>query len=235
MMRRLFATVIVMIALVLVGTQLFLPSLVEQKMSESLQSAVPGAPIDVRLSAFPALRLLTGSVGKFAVDVRDFALNGLTVAHLAVEARNLDVDVAGVWRGETLPVRGGGSFVIQVVVTEDALTDYINDTLAWPGDVRAEVRDDGVRVSGDVRLGETTLPVVVVGRFEPADGTAITFVVDDLMVEGARLPTFMLTVLKEAYRVRIDLDDAPLPLFVDEIVHEQGQIILKGRGQPERR
>src|SRR5690625_3239930 len=75
------------------------------------------------------------------------------------------------------------------------------------------------------------VPVVVTGTFQPTGGPEVLFVPDDVVVQGTPLPAFMVTVLRETYTMRIDLGDAPLPLFVDEVVHEAGRLVVRGRPQ----
>lgn len=233
-MRAFIVTVGIIVILFFAATQMFLPSLLEARVGEGLEAVLNGAPVQVRVSTFPAFRMLTGAVAKLDVNVQNFHMDGLQVADLRLEARNLDVDVGRIFRGETLSVRGSERFTMEAVITADALTDFVNGALLFPGEVGAELSPNGVRISGDVALLGNVVPVVVIGRFEPSGESGIAFVVDDLSVQGTPLPAFMLAVLKEAYAIRIDLNEAPLPLYVDEIVHESDRIIVRGRPQPSR-
>lgn len=233
-MRAFIVTVGIIVILFFAATQMFLPSLLEARVGEGLEAVLNGAPVQVHVSTFPAFRMLTGAFAKLDVNVQNFHMDGLQVADLRLEARNLDVDVRRVFRGETLPVRGSERFTMEAVITEDALTDFVNAALLFPGEVGTELSPTGVRISGDVALVGNVVPVVVIGRFEPSGESGIAFIVDDLSVQGTPLPAFMLAVLKEAYAIRIDLNEAPLPLYVDEIVHESGRIIVRGRPQPSR-
>lgn len=230
-MRAFFVTLVVIVVVVFAATQIFVPPLLEARVGEGLTPLANGAPVHVKLSSFPAYRMLTGSVARFDVRVEDFSVDGLPVAEFQMNARNVDVDVGRLLQGEALPVRGAERFAVEIVVTEDGLERYVNDALAFPGRVTTELTSEGLRLSGDVTLLNNVVPVVVTGKFQRTGTTEIVFVPDDVAVQGTALPAFMVTVLREAYTMDIDLNDAPLPLLVDEVLHESGRLILRGRPQ----
>lgn len=230
-MRAFVVTVAVIVALLFIATQLFVPPLLETRVGEGLEAAVNGAAVHVSMSSFPAYRLLTGTVQRLEVNVHDVDVSGLRVADFRLQANNLNVDVGRVLQGEPLPVKSSERFIVEAVVTEDAVNEYVNRELSFPGSVHTELSSEGARLSGDVELLNNIVPVVVTGHFEPSAASELTFVVDDVEVQGAALPGFMLAVLREAYTVHIDLNEGPFPLLVDDVVHERGRIVVQGRPQ----
>ncbi len=48
-------------------------------------------------------------------------------------------------------------------------------------------------------------------------------------MQGQALPPFLVAVLRETYRVQIDLTDGPFPVVVEDIVHMPGRSMLIGR------
>lgn len=230
-MRAFIVALAVIVTFLFIATQLFVPPLLEARVGEGLEAIVNGAPVQVSLSTFPAYRMLTGTVGRLDVNVQDFVVDGLRVADFELRARNLAVDVARMLRGETLPVKQSDELSMRAVVTEQALSDFVNDRLSFPGQVATSLSPEGASLTGDVELLGNVVPVVVTGRFRPVGSSEIVFAVDDVQVQGSPLPGFVLAVLKEAYTVRIDLSGGPLPLFVDDVEHESGRAVLLGSGQ----
>lgn len=230
-MRSAILTLAVVVALLFAATQMFVPSFLENRLAESLLVLGNGAPVQVHMSSFPAWRMLTGSVERLDVTAANFPVGDLRVDDLQLRARGLDVDVGRLLKGEPLPIRRSRQFSVRAAVTAAELARYVNEENAFPGEVQVEVSPGGVQLRGHMALLNNVVPVTVTGRFEARPPTFIAFIVEDVEVQGASLPAFMVTVIKETYTVRLDLSDGPLPLYVDDVVHEAGRIVVEGRPQ----
>jgi len=228
-MRKTLWTIFIVIVLVVVGAQLFLPAYVAKRLGDGLQAATGISAWDVDVSAFPALRLLAGDVARLAVSADHIVMQGLHVESLQLEAENVRIGVSRLMRGGPLSVHAGGSASLRLTVTAEALTAYARELAELPPDVRIDVGEQGVALAGRVTLLGSPVNATVSGRFEPADHGAVAFVPDRVAVDGQPLPPFMVAILRELYSVRLNLTEGPLPMTVDEVIHMPGKLIVIGR------
>lgn len=227
-MRTILLGVIAGLLLVMAGAQLYLPDFVAARLGESLQSATGIPSLNVRLRSFPALGLLAGRVGRMDVSAADVQVDGLRVESLQLEAQNVRVDVSELLRRRVPAVRSGQALV-RLTVTEEALTEYARARPELPPGVRVRVTDSGLELSGRAAVFGNVVEALLAGHFEPDGATGLVFVPDDVEVQGQTLPAFLVAVLREAFRVRIDLANSPFPIVVDEIIYEPGRLTVVGR------
>lgn len=228
-MRTTLLAIVIGLLLVLLGAQLFLPAFMAARLGESLQAATGIRSLDVQLSSFPAVTLLVGNVERMGVSAADVVVDGLRIESIELEAENLRFDVGELWRSRQLEVRSGEAAVVRLTVTDAALTEYANARPELPPDVRVRISEEGVELTGSVTLLGNVVQAGVVGRFEPDGETGVVFVPEEVEVQGQALPPFLVAVLRETYRVHIDLTDGPFPVVVEDIVHMPGRLMLIGR------
>ena len=99
-MRSLLTGLLVAGLALLGGTQLVVPSFLADRVAQGLQGSMNGAAVHVQLDAFPALRILAGSVDRLTVTVSDVTVDGLALESLRLEAVDVRLDVPGLLRGE---------------------------------------------------------------------------------------------------------------------------------------
>jgi len=227
-MRKALLSVIVVLLLAAGAAQLFLPTFVAARVGESLRAATGLSSLDVRVRALPALTLLTGTVPRLDVAAANVVVDGLQVESLAIAAENVRLDLGQLLREKALAVRAGEAFV-RLTVTEEALTEYANGRPELPPGVQVRVTEAGLELAGQAAVFGSVVEALVVGHFEPDGGTGIVFVPDDVQVQGQALPACLIAVVREAFRVRIDLANGPFPIVVHQVLYEPGRLIVVGR------
>lgn len=228
-MRTFLLTMVIGALLVVAGAQLYLPPFMEARVAEGLQKATGIHSLDVRLHTFPAVRLLTGVVGRMAVSADDVMVDDLRIELLHLEARDVRVDMAQLLRGRSFSLRSTEDLWVRLTVTAAALTEYADTRPELPAGIRVDVTERGVELTGRIALLGNTFDAAIIGRFEPDGHTGIVFVPDDISVDGRSLPPFMVAALHQAYTVKVDLGDGPLPIVVEEVIHTAGEFIVVGR------
>lgn len=227
-MRTVLLCIVVGLLLAAAGAQLYLPGFVAARLGESLQAATGLSSLDVRLRAFPALTLLTGSVPHLDVSAEDVVVDGLRLESIQLEADNVRLDLGELLWRRALTVRSGQA-AVRLTVTEQALTEYAGARPELPPGVRVRVTDGGLELTGRAAVLGSVVEALVLGHFEPDGGTGLLFVPDDVQVQGQALPPLLVAVLREAFRVRIDLSRLPFPIVVHEVLYESGKLVIVGR------
>lgn len=197
--KRIVAGVVALVIALLLASQLILPRVAERRIRSKLSES--GVAARVKVSTFPAAKLLLGRVDSAVVTVDSAQITREKVAGLVAATRDIDalnvvapsMQVAGIALTDvTLRKRGS-------VITTSATTGRA-DLLALlpPGSRLARVRprDGGIELDGSITvLGAS---VSGPGQLRPSDG-ALVFTTPALPVIG---PT-TLTVFTDP-RVKID-------------------------------
>ena len=176
---------LVMIVLVLVvvgvGVDAGARAVAEARLASSVRTALglPDEP-DIELEGFPfLLQVVRGRVDALDVELRDVDAEGLTLDRLTLSFEELAFDPG------TL-LRGGGSVSVssgsaQAVVTEDALSTYLQDQ-GTPVLVRLD--GPGIRVSTRISTGQETTSATAEGPVRVEEGRLV-FSPDQVEVEGS--------------------------------------------------
>lgn len=228
-MRRFLLTIVIGAFVIVSSAQLYLPPFIGARLGEGLQTATGIDSLDVSLHTFPAVRLLSGVVGRLAVTADDVMVDGLRVDSFQLDARNVEVDVMSLIRGDALSIRRGDDVVVRLTVTAASLTEYARNRPELPADVSIDVSEGGVELVGRVAVLGNRVDAAVVGRFEPDGHTGVVFVPEDVSVQGQSLPPFLISALRQAYNVQVDLSHGPMPIIVDEVIHTAGKLVVVGR------
>lgn len=228
-MRKTLLSIIIVVLLIFIGTQVYVPAYMEARLAESLRTATGIPSLNVNVRTFPAVRLLTGTVEHMTVAAADVVVDGLRIESLQLEAENVRVGVGALLIGRSPSVRVGGASTVRLTVTDESLTEYANAVPEMPPGVHIDISERGVELQGRVALLGSAIDATIVGRFQPVDETAIQFVPDDVAVEGQALPAFLVAVIRELVSVQVDLADGPLPIAVDDVIHEPERLVVVGR------
>src|SRR3972149_2739060 len=96
---------------------------------------------------------------------------------------------------------------------------------------RAVLRLDGgvITIEGDVRLGVVDLRVRMEGRLVVASPTTVDLYVQTLTVSGVQIPREIGSVLVSSLNPLITLDGMPVPMRIESVAVEGGQVRLSVR------
>lgn len=162
-------------AVALIGSQLLIPSLSEDRIEDRLTEGGGSAGVD--LSAFPALRLLFSDGDRLEVSARDLELDVEQRTDVLDRLDGFDaIDVsltessAGPFELESFALTRAGDDPYRLVssgrTSAQALADYGFDSLGLPGGGLAELFLD--RVLGD--RGDAAVPVELDMQLTSDDG-----------------------------------------------------------------
>lgn len=239
-----------LLVLVFAGTQLYLPPLFEARLEEALVQAFefdeasntpggqggPGAggPVQVRLAAFPALRLLSGSLDHVDIEARGVYLDGFRVDNLHVQGRGVRIDRGQLTGSGQWELLHADALNAELRVSEASINEHLRNRPDLGGLFQATVADGSIAFRGSAVLFGRPVSLTVAGTFVPRDGTRIDFVPRDVAVDEAQIPRVLLDAFaqSDAMRIGVDLQDLPIPLEVSRIELEPGWLTLRARGRP---
>ncbi len=229
-MRALLIGGLVLAMAFVAGTEAFVPSFLAERVAGGLKEALGDGTVRVQLAAFPALRLLAGDVDRMTVTVEGLVVDGLALDSLRLEAANVHVDLPGLLRGRDWRPSYRDEVTVEAVITENALTELVRARLPAQVDVAVRLDAGGVELSGRTEVLGLPMDVNVRGRVAAEQGgTRLVFVPEQIVVGGQVLADWVAQGIRQMYTAAVDLRGAPVPLVVEEVVHEPGRLVIAGR------
>lgn len=237
-MRALLIGLLTVMVALLAGTEALLPPFLAARVADGLAASLGSAAVEVQMRSFPAYRMLAGDVDRMTVTVSGVEVDGLAVESLRLQAAGVHLDVAGLLRGQVggggWPLTEHGAATVEAVVTETALKEWVRAQLPEQVDVQVKVGTAGVELRGRTTVLGIAMDVAVLGRVEPsADGSQLVFVPETVSVGGQALADWVAQGIREMYKAAVDLNAAPVPLVVEEVVHQPGRLVIAGRTRSE--
>lgn len=220
----------VVIALILVGlTQLLLPPVLENHVERSLrQRLMEPEYVKVEIQAWPALTSLLGRFYLIRIEARDFVVDKLPVGAFLVQGRRVRLDPGALYSNGQLLLENVADLRLTVLFTEDGINKYFWDQVDPEKRFHITLTPEQAVLEGSVIFFGQKIDLTLKGVFEIRDQTRILFMPEALKVEQLEVPEVILKALVEDKALVLDLAGLPVPLAIDEIRLEQGQLFAFG-------
>ncbi len=213
-------------AVVLILAVALAPMVLAWRLRVAVARSLAGpARVAVRVDA-PPWSIVTGGLDAVTLEARRAMAGQLPVERLTLRLQEVRVDPARLWRGDGSPVTRVGRGEGEVALTQEDLQLFLASAR---GVQQAVLRLDGgaVSVEGDVRVGVVDLRMRMEGRLVPASPTTVDLYVQTLTVSGVELPREIGSVLVSRLNPLISLDGLPLPLWIESVAVEGGQVRMR--------
>lgn len=213
-----------------VAAQLTLPGIVEQRIEVGLLNAFERVDlVRAEVRAYPAFALLGGRIDAINLDLRRVALGGLTVDAVLLDGRNVVVNLPRLLTGRGVEVTGADSLRATFVISEDDLNEYFWSRVHAARFFRVDLRRGRAVLQGTFHFLGRELDVTVSGVFKVTGGTRVSFVPEEITVENTAVPRMLMEMIAKEWAITLDLEQAALPLVVEELLVEDGQLLIYGR------
>lgn len=222
--------VFLIVAAAAVALQLVLPGLVENRIEAGIVQSLDDVKlVRVEVRAIPAYALLVGRIPAISIDLRRVTMGDLTIDAVLLDGRNLVIDIPKLLSGEGVDVRSADSLRGTFVISEDDLNEYFW-TKVQPSKFFRVALDRGRAVlQGQLNLLGKEMSVTVSGIFQVTDGTTVSFVPKDVTVAETAVPRLLMDVIAKEWGIALDLKQAAIPLIVEDLLVEDGQLLIYGR------
>lgn len=213
-----------------VASQLMLPGLVEQRIEAGLQQSFEQVSlVRAEVRAYPALALLGGRIHAINLDLRRVNLGGLTVDAVLLDGRNVVLDVPKLLSGRGVEVTAADSLRATFVISEDDLNEYFWSQVHTSRFFKVDLERGRAVLQGSLNFLGRELDVTVAGIFKVTGGTRVNFVPQEITVENTSVPRMLMEMIAKEWGIALDLQQAALPLVVEELLVEDGQLLIYGK------
>lgn len=226
-MKKVIVVLSVLVVLVVIA-EISAPRLIARGLELGLRRTL-GSDVEVRLDAYPSLRLLLGQFDHLTVVARGVDLGGLTAEEYALAAEQMTVNLRQLLARRELRFVNQGRLTVQVTITEGELSNFLRGRLPALQDWRVQINEGSVIAVGKIPLVQTDVDVRIHGKFQALGKEKIAFVPERAEVQGIELPAALLQVLMQQAEVYIDLEAAPMPLELIDVKMEPGKLVVRAK------
>jgi len=222
------AIVLSVLLILLVLAEVSAPRLIARGLELGLRRTL-GSDVEIKLDAYPSLRLLLGQFEELSVVARGVNLGGLTVEEYTLAAEQVTVNLRELLARRELRFVNQGRLTVQVTVAEGELSNFLREKMPILKDWRVQINAGNAVVIGKIPLQTIELDVRVHGKFQALGKEKIAFVPERAEVQGVELPAALVQALLQDAQFYIDLKAAPMPLELIDVKMEPGRLIVRAR------
>ncbi|MBS3986030.1 MAG: DUF2993 domain-containing protein [Selenomonadales bacterium] len=222
------AIVLSVLLILLVLAEVSAPRLIARGLELGLRRTL-GTDVEIKLDAYPSLRLLLGHFEELSVVARGVNLGGLTVEEYTLAAEQVTVNLRELLARRELRFVNQGRLTVQVTVAEGELSSFLREKMPALKDWRVQINAGNAVVIGKIPLQAFDLDVRVHGKFQALGKEKIAFVPERAEVQGVELPAALVQALLQDAQFYIDLKAAPMPLELIDVKMEPGRLIVRAR------
>lgn len=216
------------LAVVVILAVALAPTVLAWRLRAAVASSFAGSPqVSVQVSAAP-WAIVTGALDGVTIEVRRAIAGQLPIDQLSLRLEDVDVDPGRLLRGAASAVTRVGRGEGEVTLAQEDVQAFLASA---KGVQRTVLRLDAgvITIEGDVRLGAVDLRMRIEGRLVVASPTTVDLYVQTLTVSGVQIPREIGSVLVSSLNPLIALDGMPVPLRIESVAVEGGQVRLSVR------
>ncbi|CAN5727573.1 hypothetical protein BH24ACT22_BH24ACT22_16420 [soil metagenome] len=220
---------LVLCAVVLIGTYTFLPPLLGSAVGKSIKNemGLRNTP-EVSVKSDPPPKMLSGSFAQGQISLGDTDFGEVRPRKVTIDLDPFDLNM--------MKSMGGGGFVSREPLSGDLQMEVSEKEVARIADSASqdipiegvELEEDEVTVRSETRLLGVDVPVVVQGSLEIMD-QELVFEPRRVSAFGFRLPQNLADELLKEADFSYPLEDLPYDARVSKIEVKEGYLILYGR------
>lgn len=223
-------TWIVVIAFILVGlTQFLLPTVLETRIERALGQRLTKADyLEVDIQAWPALASLVGRFHRINIEARDFVVDKLPVGAFLIQGYQVRLNPGALYHNGQILLENAADLRLTALFTEKGINEYFWEQVDPEKRFRITLTQEDAVLEGTIAFFGQQIALALRGVFEIRDQTRIIFIPEALTVENVTVPQVILKSLVEDKALIMDLAGLPVPLVIDEIRLEEGQLYAFG-------
>lgn len=226
-MRRFCVVLAAALVLAAAFSQLVLPGLMENRLGNSIRSALQAENVAVDMAAMPGLRLLAGHADSIDIVVDKAQLGDIQVEKLTLHGENVQADFSALDKHDGSAIRSADSLELTGIITQQALQEMLEKKLDKVEKLEAVMDRDKLTASGQVKLIGRTADIHLEGRVLVRDG-GLYFHMTQLDIRNA---VFGQAVLGNFFGdiLLFDLHRSPVRAEIEDVEQHDGYVVIKAR------
>jgi len=228
LVRRIAAALAAAIGILIIA-QLTLPRALEARIERALSRSFEEASlVRAEIRSVPAVELLWGRIDRAELELRRVVLGEIAVDAVRVDGEELWVDAPKLFRGEGVDVKAAKALRATLVLTEEDVNQYFWSRIQGAKRFRVSLERGQARVAGSFSLFGREFDVRVNGKFRVAGPASVAFVPEQVSVDDAAVPQFLIDLVASEWQLLLHFGEAPFSIAIEDLLIEDGRLWVYG-------
>ncbi len=222
-MKRFIGILVILILVVVVGAEFFLPSYVNQKIANKVESTFHPSEQTISVSSLPSIKMLAGRIDTASGSVSNVTLNnGLTFESVTINVKNLTFSPWDLVKNNEVTVESVGNGALVGTVSESALTTFLQSKIKGIENAQVHIKNNMITLTGTFDVGGFLRGEAVATGTIELNKNVLVFAPHQLSINGVDIKGITSSVLKD---VQIyDFTNFPVPVKAEKISSENGKL-----------
>ena len=223
-MDKRLISVIVLVLILLVGSELFLPMVMSNAVNQGLMSLTGSEHVDAKLTKEPALLMLGGNFDTLQINAQHAKIDKIVFSEMNIALTDAQLDMGKLISQRVVELQSVKDVDIIAVVGQDDLAQYLNQGVKGVKNAVVVITPDKVKASSNFAIGGiVNVAVTLEGRIV-YDGQKVKFVTDQFSVNNVITGNIGGALLTEI--PILDINKLPFHVNVRDIVTGAGKVTL---------
>lgn len=230
-MRKTVGVVVLVVALLFLLGEMFLPWIVARGLEIGLQRTLgQGEDMQVSLRSRPAVRMITGRIDTLTIETKQIETATLAIDSMAMTVHDISVNLGAILTRSQLVVSRADEASVVIRISAANLRRYVLDSVDGLSEPQVKLTEGKVAIAGDMSFAGTPVLVSMEGRFVADGDRKVRLAVDQLSIDGVKLPEQATGTIMAALggpELFIDVSRFPLPLTLKQVEMTDGWLIIR--------
>ncbi|HEY8498544.1 MAG TPA: DUF2993 domain-containing protein [Limnochordales bacterium] len=208
-----------------------------RRVGETLRRALEGAVLEpaslqVSVASRPAFALLGGRIDRLTVAGRGLKAGEVVADRFRLEGEGIRLDLAASAREGRLVIASARRLDVQLVLSEQAINDYLQRNGQLASLLRVRLLPEGPRLVLEASVQQETVSLGLEGRLAVEPGNVVALLPDRLSIERDGTPALQLDVSGSPGVLRVPVGPLPVPVAIDRLETADGELWVYGHYAP---
>lgn len=218
--RNFLWNIILIILLLLFGSELILPRIAEKKLSSYIASEAESIEsLNIKVSSLPSIKILLNKFDFVEIDAAGVKIDNIYLDQFSGEFNDVRL-VGGRVKGNNTDLK--------IIISEDALNNYLEKQYPTLENFDVVLSPGKIFLSGYLNFLEARINVQLAGKLVMEGVNRVHFIPEELQVENINISAALFKDLIEDKGFYFNLNTLELPVNIEKIIISEDKIMVVG-------
>ena len=223
-MGKRLTVVILLVLMVVVAIELFLPMVMSNAVNQGLMSLTGSNQVVAKLTKKPAVLMLGGNFDSIQIKAQHAKIDKFVFTEMNIALTNAQLDMGKLISNRVVDLQSVDDVDIIAVVGQDELANYLNQSVKGVKNAVVVITPDKVKASSTFAVGGVVSVAVSLEGKIVSDGQMLKFVTDKFLINNMSTGNIGGSLLTEIPLV--DVNKLPFHVNIRDIAMENGKVTL---------
>lgn len=230
-MRTKGLIIVGVIVAVLIIANLILPGLVSSYATQSLKESTQSESVTVQVDKAPVVMMLAGKFDQVTVDTVNSKIDKIVLSSMHAVLTDVQVNMKALVTENKFVVQSVGDLTVTGAVSQAELARFLDSNVKGSQHAEVTITPEKVILSTHLAIGSFVQVVITLEGQVVSDGQHLKFVTQRFLVNNTSVGNIGGTMLTEI--PLLDLNKLPFAATIQNIILENGQIVITAGNQTE--